>query len=208
MVADRDDRAQQVGQPCGRRIPDDTRTPRREIDARLRDTGLAREPRLDQPDACATVNAFEQQRHFLSAVVRRAHEPRLRRRLVPVRPFVPRFEFGLRPVGGDGAARVERIETGGMDRSCDAETTRTAEALRDAIEFASPARRLGIGIAAVEAAGGARLSRCRRRTAGGRRRARHGIRGDIRGRHPSESTARAPSGQPEWRPARRVRHCR
>ena len=95
-IADRDERPQQGGQARPRRIPDDARAPRRVVDAGRHHARLAREPGLDEPDARAAMDAFDDERDFARAVLARAHDPRLRRDLVPVRPLVARVALDRR----------------------------------------------------------------------------------------------------------------
>ena len=162
-IAHRRDRAQHVGEPCRIGAPDHARAARGEIDPRLHDPGLARQPGFDEPDARAAGQAFEQQRGLAAAVGEVADQAAARadwswRRTVVVRPF---RGTGQRA----GARRVEAVEPGGVDGLRHGHAARAAEVRVSPRTGASWRRPGWIRQPAVEAGRGRR-----RRPRAGRRR--------------------------------------
>ena len=153
-VADCGDRAQHVGEPRLSGIPHDARAPRREIDARppRRHVWRPSHDSISQMHAPQWMpSSSSETSRFPSPVVRT--NPACAAGSSQCDHSSPRLALRLGPVGHGGAPIVERIEPRGMDRLRDAEASRAAEAMRDAVDLAAPARGLGVGIAAVEAAG-------------------------------------------------------
>ena len=130
-IADRGHGAQHRRQPRLARIPGDGRAPVGEIDARLDDARLPREPCFDQPDAGAAGQAFEQQRGFATPRAVVAHEAGRRGGFVPLRPVVGGFGSGSNRVFG--AARIETGEPRGVDGLRDRQATRAAKVSRRAV---------------------------------------------------------------------------
>ena len=126
-IADRGDGAQHAPTAATRRrVPDDARAPRREVDARRRDARAAARATIRSSQTQAPqVNAFDEQRHFARAVGRRCTNPAAGRGVVPVRPLVARR--GRRAARRSPCARVESVEAGSADRLRDGEAAGAAE---------------------------------------------------------------------------------
>jgi len=175
-VADRGDRGDHAVERRLAVAPDDPRAPRREVDARLDDPRLAREPRFDEPHARAAGEPVEQQRDLAQPPRQRADEPGGGGRGVPRdRALAFAGRGGVR----SGARQVVAIEAGPRDRRRDREAARAAERALLARDRRAPARPGRHRRAAMPARGAPRRAR---RDPG----ARGGARGSGRlRRHPS-----------------------
>src|SRR5688572_13571689 len=101
-------------------VAHDTRAPGCKIDARFNDAALTQQPRLDQPNARAAMNSFQQQRNLLVSTIVYACHSRLRRRLVPTFPLVFKLSVGSRRrlESHVSTVLVIRFESRSLDRLC------------------------------------------------------------------------------------------
>src|SRR4029453_8373788 len=109
---------------------------------------------FDEPDASTAVDAFQEERDLSRIVLPCAHESRLLRRLVPMRPFVANIGRHGQGFGVRRAPLVEGVEPRGVNRSCDAETAAATEDMRRAVPVGEPTLRLGVRTPAVKAVRG------------------------------------------------------